>query len=183
MSYGYLIKIKEDLNNLFNGSDEEGLKYRGRGDYLVGNINLKYKKKAIYLDEDIIKTNIENLAGKEVVAVLGGVRDSADAIYLFSDNTYLHVYHEQDCCENVEIVDEESDDIAGGVVISFELVEGESESGGDIGYMTWSFVKLRTTKGDVWQRWLGESNGYYSQSVDLNFGTWELLNIDDKSKD
>lgn len=166
---GYFIKIKEDLNNLFNGSDEEVLKYICRGEYLVGNINLKYK---IYLDEEVIKTNIENLAGKEVVAVLGGVKDSSDAIYLFSDNTYLHVYHEQDCCEAVEIVDEESDDIAGGVVISFELVGGETEFRGVEGTMTWSFVKLRTTKGDVWQRWLGESNGYYSEEVDLNFGTW-----------
>lgn len=174
MSYGYLIKIKEDLNNLFNSSVEEEVKCIGYGGYSVGNVNLKYKEEAVYLGDEYIEASIENLVGKEVVAVLGGVKGSIDTFYLFSDNTYLQVYHEQDCCENVEIVDEESDDIAGGVVISFELVKGETECTYD-GSMTWSFVKLRTTKGDVWQRWLGESNGYYSEEVDLNFGTWGLL--------
>jgi len=41
----------------------------------------------------------------------------------------------------------------------------------------WTFYKLETDKGGLWMRWLGESNGFYSMRV-----TVEWIGSDDKSE-
>lgn len=84
-----------------------------------------------------------------------------------SDGRVFILYHEQDCCENVEV-----EEIIGGLdnllgdPILLAEESNEEHSGEDV-HSTWTFYKLSTFKGSVTIRWLGESNGYYSEGVDF----------------
>lgn len=85
-------------------------------------------------------------------------------------------YHSQDCCETVEISDIVGDlqDLVNEEILMAEEVSGETPADHKFEYepesYTWTFYKFATKKGYVDVRWLGESNGYYSESVDLK---WE----------
>lgn len=90
-------------------------------------------------------------------------------------------YHARDCCEVVWIEDVcgHLDDLVGQPILLAEEVistksrdapgwrrqSGDRERGepGD----TWTFYKFATIKGSVTVRWMGESNGYYSERVSL----------------
>lgn len=83
------------------------------------------------------------------------------------------MYHSQDCCESVVIDDIEGDwkDIIGQRLL--QATESTNKTDSDIGNgkptdsFTWTFYKLATIKGYLTIRWLGESNGYYSESVSI----------------
>ena len=73
----------------------------------------------------------------------------------------------QDCCESVTIVD-----VVGNIsaLIGSPLLmadESTSDQANASESGTWTFYKFATIKGYVDIRWLGESNGYYSESVDF----------------
>lgn len=76
--------------------------------------------------------------------------------------------HLQDCCESVTIEDITGDlsDLAGSPTLQAEEVFSE-ESKTDWGSQNYTFYKFATLKGYVTVRFLGESNGCYSESVDL----------------
>lgn len=111
-------------------------------------------------------SDFNELVGKTLTAISGGVGDE-EIRFTCDDGSAYRQYHYQDCCETVEVNEihgELSDLINDGPVLFAEESGGESEDT-QYGSQTWTFYKLRTLHGDVTIRWLGESNGYYSESV------------------
>jgi hypothetical protein len=106
---------------------------------------------------------IEDLIGKTVWSY---ERTNDTLTFMLDGQVKIRFYHEQDCCESVYIEDIVGDleDLVGHPLIT---AEERRESGGteDGDSSTWTFYEFATIKGYVTVRWLGTSNGYYSESV------------------
>ena len=93
-----------------------------------------------------------------------------ELILYLTDHQWVRFYHEQDCCESVYIEDI-CGDLEDLVDSPFVFAEESTNRGtGEYGdSATWTFYRFQTRKGSVDVRWCGESNGYYSESVDIHF--------------
>ena len=118
------------------------------------------------------RVELTELAG-EVISRIDGLEKGSEEVRVFTEcgNEYLF-YHDQDCCESVDLNDFEmsSDSLVGGTIISAEEIvnddDGEKPSDWSESWR-WTFYKIETDKGGLRMRWLGESNGYYSEFVDF----------------
>lgn len=113
---------------------------------------------------------LETLVGSVISSVTGLSEESLEVVFTLSDGRTFKMYHEQDCCESVEVHDVCGDieDLIGAIIVHFEERVSESQNGNE-GTCTWTFYDIQTTKGCVNIRWLGESNGYYSEAVDVRW--------------
>lgn len=112
----------------------------------------------------------EELVGK----ILKTVENTGDEIiFTLTNDEQYKLYHEQDCCESVYVEDVvgELSDLVGSPILMAEEVSSDEPPPDRDGYMpdsyTWTFYKLATINGYVTIRFFGESNGYYSESVDF----------------
>ena len=118
--------------------------------------------------------DIKELIGKTIVSIVGMEEGSEEITFTTLDGKQYKMYHEQDCCENVTI-----DDVCGDVMdlIGSPLLLAEERTSEenppdfkDVGWQdsfTWTFYHFATINGYLDLRWYGESNGYYSESVDF----------------
>lgn len=118
------------------------------------------------------ETTFDTLKGRTLVSVTGGVGDDR-MFFECEDGASFQLFHEQDCCESVSIQDIAGDvaDLIGSPLLTAE--ESVSDRPGEITESaddseTWTFYRLSTIKGSVVVRWLGSSNGYYSESVSFS---------------
>lgn len=112
--------------------------------------------------------NIEELIGKAIVRI----QNDGDRMEFYTDSgERFAMYHSQDCCESVGIEDitGDLDDLLNSPITEASERTNSDDPMGKESYesFTWTFYHLATIKGWVTIRWLGQSNGYYSESVDF----------------
>ena len=120
---------------------------------------------------------ISELFGKTLTRVERGMHGGEDALIMEdTTGTVYTLAHSRDCCENVNIDDITGDlsDLVGAPLV---MAEEATQSGAEAGLAfpggypsessTWTFYKFATVKGYVTVRFFGESNGYYSEGVDI----------------
>ena len=107
--------------------------------------------------------NIDQIKGMTITAVV--YKETNESLLIHLNTHVLEMIHHQDCCETVYLAD---------VVGSFEDLIGYpllevSESFADTGSAdmssTATYYNFNTVKASVQLRWIGESNGYYSEDV------------------
>lgn len=115
---------------------------------------------------------VSELLGK-TLAKVEKVGDD-ELIFTLEGGTKYRMYHDQECCEGVNIEDiaGDLDDLVGSPLTMAEETtsdanpEGATKDWQDDSF-TWTFYRFATVKGYVTIRWYGESNGYYSERVDF----------------
>ena len=121
--------------------------------------------------------DISEFLGKTVsgIEVNRNDNDEHEIVFSFEGGDVYKMCHVQDCSECVEIEDicGDLDDLIGAPITEAEEVTSQDKTPDVIKELvysdsyTWTFYKIGTNKGSVTIRWFGESNGYYSESVDI----------------
>ena len=122
-----------------------------------------------YKDRDT-SFDISSMVGLRLTKV---ERDIGDAFFKFTfDNgSFAFLFHTQDCCETVDL-----EDMVGDFedLIGFTILVAEERHNDDLPpkdewteSYTWTFYTFRNIGGSVDLRFYGQSNGYYSETVDF----------------
>jgi len=99
----------------------------------------------------------------ETIVKIEKDEDSTSIYFYCKNGMVIQMTHLQDCCESVYLEEIEGDlnsILNSKILFAEESIEKKDEE-------TLSFYKIATEKACITLRWYGESNGYYSEEVDL----------------
>ena len=135
---------------------------------MIEKVEMNMKKQDLGVWCKLVKPNrshcdIKDMVGKKIT----GVYYDEEYFQIRTDDCVYAFYHEQDCCESVYLtqVDGISDKIIGSRIVIAEVVTDEKDT--EHSHITWSFYKIGTNKGMIDFRFQGESDGGYSEIVNL----------------
>jgi hypothetical protein len=130
-------------------------------------------KKYPYIEGEFLP-EMPDLLGKVFTEIEG--EEGGEYLRLKCAEGVFTFCHHQSCCESVEIESITGDiaDLIGSPILLAEESTSETtpedyKHDYEPESQTWTFYKLATIKGYVDIRWFGTSNGYYSESVSLDF--------------
>src|SRR5213075_266858 len=115
--------------------------------------------------------NFEDLQGKTFSLIENMVEGNDEITFTCTDGTKYKLYHDQCCCESVNIVDIDGDaeDLLHSTItlaeVSISSEQQPQQQASDS--FTWTFYRIATQRGFLVLRWLGQSNGYYGEEVDF----------------
>lgn len=115
-----------------------------------------------------IELNSIDLSGAKVLAI-EGCEVGSEAICIRTDRGDLLFAHEQICCESVSVEDVDGDPslMVGWELESCYVSSSPMDENDSHGSMTWTFYRVVGELETLTIRWLGESNGCYSEEVDV----------------
>ena len=124
----------------------------------------------------------EDLKGcvlKEVVVNYGDCEGGNNIIFTLDNGVRdkYKLFHDQDCCEDVHIESIIGDfrGLIGDEILVAEVSTNNKSHPEDVNTkdkyiddsFTWTFYKLISVNETITIRWMGTSNGYYSETVDF----------------
>jgi hypothetical protein len=133
-----------------------------------------WQRRAARIDLDEVSA-----AGLKITSVRG-MKEGSREVHIDTDQGTLWLYHPQECCERVELVDVAGDpeDLVGGIIVVFEHrteksdfdeKKNRSHPQKKAKIKPYSFYAIRTTKGDVTLRWEKLNDAAYGSEVIVRF--------------
>ena len=123
-----------------------------------------------YSNDDV---NFDVMKSVVIRSIDGMEKGSEEIIFNTECGRQFKMFHMQYCGENVYLDDicGDPDDLIGCEILHFEERTNRGDEDSEdkpscySGSFTWTFYDIQTSKGSVNLKWLGESNGYYSEDV------------------
>jgi len=116
----------------------------------------------------------ELLKGGIIKEIIGLEENSTSVIFHIETNLnnvkriiVVDFNHHQDCCEQFWLEEYHGNIQVGDVIREISIREEEAQ--GNYDSATWSFLVIETQMNSITLRFCGESNGYYSESCDVDF--------------